>query len=329
MATPDTRTITLVDIPLLRRLSGSGMILDSEMGLTRDARGAHSALLSNILFSRGVYTLVTRSDRQHVVGQFRYRQEDLNAHIVYLAPSLVGDTENTIWLHILDAMAREAGKHGAHALIAEVEPDSHLFETLRTARFATYARQTIWRHAPAKVDKSSSVHPVRPETGHDQVGIMSLICSTIPPMIQQVMAPPGDMNGLVYRKDGQVEAYIAVSEGDQGVYVLPYIHPDVLAEAASILEAALAKIESVQKVPVYVCVRSYQHWLDTALQSLGFEAWVEQAIMVKHIAAGIRQQAYSPLKLKGKLESVQTVAPQIRCTIDPPGVEDKTITPAG
>jgi hypothetical protein len=329
MASPDTRTITLVDIPLLRRLSSNSMILDSEMGLTRDARGAHSALLSNILFSRGVYTLVARSDHQHVVGQFRYRQEDLNAHIVYLAPTLADDTENTIWLHILDAMAREAGKHGAHALVAEVEPDSHLFQTLRTARFATYARQTIWRHTPVKGDKTQAANRIRPETGNDQVGIMSLICSTIPPMIQQVMAPPGDMNGWVYRKNGQVEAYIAVSEGDQGIYVLPYIHPDVMSEAADILEAVLVQQDAAQKVPIYVCVRSYQAWLETALQTLAFEAWVEQAIMVKHIAAGIRQQAYSPLKLKGKLETVQNIAPPIRCTLDPPGTEDKTMTPVG
>jgi hypothetical protein len=118
MAAPDTRAITLVDIPLLRRLSSSSVILDSELSLTRDARGAKSALLSAILFPRGVYTLVARSETQPVIGQFRYRPEDLNAHIVYLAPGMeeTGD-DDTVWLHILDAMAREAGKHGAHALV--------------------------------------------------------------------------------------------------------------------------------------------------------------------------------------------------------------------
>src|SRR5262245_49066693 len=177
---PDTRAITLVDIPLLRRLTGSSVILDSETGLTRDARGAASALLSGIVFPRGVYTLVARSETQQVIGQFRYRQDDVNAHIVYLAPGLEEDGEDTVWLHILDAMAREAGKYGAHSLVAEVEPETKLFETLRSARFATYARQTIWRHEPVKLDRDNQSLLIKPESSHDQIGIMSLICSTIP-----------------------------------------------------------------------------------------------------------------------------------------------------
>jgi hypothetical protein len=306
---PDTRAITLVDIPLLRRLTGSSVILDSETGLTRDARGAASALLSGIVFPRGVYTLVARSETQQVIGQFRYRQDDVNAHIVYLAPGLEEDGEDTVWLHILDAMAHEAGKYGAHSLVAEVEPETKLFETLRNARFATYARQTIWRHAPVRLDKDNHALLVKPESSIDQIGIMSLICSTIPTMLQQVTAPQGEMQGYVYRKDGHVEGYIAISEGAQGIYVLPFIHPDVMNQAADILEAALAQVDTAHRLPIYVCVRSYQPWLETAMRRLEFEPWIDQAIMVRHITAGIRGRAYTPLKIKGQLESANSVVP--------------------
>ena len=306
MSAPDTRAITIVDIPFLWRLS-NGTVLDSELGLTRDARGPNSALLSSILFPRGVYTLVARSDSHRVVGQFRYRPDDLSAHIVYLAPALAEDTEDTVWLHILDAMAREAGKYGAHALVAEVEPSSHLFETMRTARFGTYTRQMIWRHEPLQAPPQPIT--LSEESSSDQIGIMSLISSTIPTMLQQVTSPPGDMRGLVYRKNGQVEAYIAISEGDQGVYLIPYIHPNVMAEAETILLAAIAQTNRSHKVPVYVCIRSYQCWLDPAMERLQFECWVEQAIMVKHIAAGIRHPSFGKPRLKTSLEPAPKTAP--------------------
>ena len=306
MAAPDTRTLTLVDIPLLRRLSNGGTILNSEAGLTRDARGAKSSLLSSILFQRGIYTLMARSDTQQVVGQFRYRAGDTNAHIVYLAPTLDDETENTVWLHILDAMAREAGRHGAHAIVAEVETDNQLFETMRMARFAVYARQTIWRHPPLKLKKEDSLIELRPETSSDQIGVFSLINSTIPPMLQQVTAPQNDGSGLVYRRQGTVEAYISLTSGTHGIYLLPYIHPDVMHEAADILMAAIALTEQAHKIPVYVCVRSYQCWLNSTLEALAFESWIEQAVMVKHIAAGIRPRAYDSLKVK--TQQLETVA---------------------
>lgn len=298
----DTRALTLVDIPLVRRLTGSSIVLDSEVGLTRDARGPNSLLLSSLIFPRGLYTLVARSDTQPVVGQFRFRADDINAHIVYLAPTLENSSDDTVWLHILDAMVREAGKHGAHNLIAEVETTSNLFETLRTARFSTYARQKIWRHKPLQLNPADNRLGLEEETQDDQLGIMSLIANTVPNMLQQIATPPSDMDGLVYRKNGRIEAYIGVSEGTQGIYLLPYIHTDVVSDAADIITSAIACVERANKVPVYVCVRMYQDWLDNVLFALNFDQWAEQAIMVKQIAAGIKHPGFAKWTMKGKLE---------------------------
>lgn len=302
--TTDTRNMTLVDLPLVRRLTGSGIMLDSEMELTRDARGPNSFLLSSLLFPRGIYTLVARSDEQQpVVGQFRYRPDDPMAHMVYLAPTLDDDTEDTVWLHILDAMAREAGKHGAHSLVAEVEITSKLFETLRTAGYATYARQTIWQHAPMQLNAADIQVNLETETNSDQLGITALIANIVPTMLQQVAAPHSDMDGLVYRKNGRIEAYIAVSEGANGVYLLPFMHPDVMSEAADIIAAAIARMSRASKVPVYVCVRSYHNWLNDVMNALSFEAWVEQAVMVKQITAGIHHPEFAKIQVNGKVET--------------------------
>ncbi|MEM9951226.1 MAG: hypothetical protein AAFV93_19005 [Chloroflexota bacterium] len=300
-AIKDTRTMTIVDLPLIRRLTANGTVLDSEMGLTRDARGPNSLLLSSLLFPRGVYTLVSRTEHHQVVGQFRYRPEDLNAHIVYIAPALDEDIEDTVWLNILDAMAREAGKHGAHSLIAEVETSSHLFETLRTARFSTYSRQIIWRHDAVQITEQPTI-TLHAEHNNDDIGITSLINNTVPPILQQVATPPSDMNGLVYRRNGRVEAYIGISEGGNGVYLLPFIHPDVSSDAQDIITAAIAQINRSAKVPIYVCVRSYQDWLNYTLQDLNFEEWVEQAVMVKQIVAGVRHPGFAKMAIPSKLK---------------------------
>lgn len=304
--TTDTRTMTIVDLPLIRRLTANGTVLDSELGLTRDARGPNSLLLSSLLFPRGVYTLVSRSENQQVVGQFRYRPDDLNAHIVYIAPSLDQDIEDTVWLNILDAMTREAGKHGAHSLIAEVETSSHLFETLRTARFSTYSRQIIWRHEAVDINPADCTIKLETEISSDKIGVMSLINNTVPTILQQVAAPPSDMEGLIYRKDGRIEAYIGVSEGANGVYLLPFIHPDVMSQAGDIIESAIAMIAHCSKVPIYVCVRSYQAWLNRTFGKLGFEEWIEQAVMVKQIAAGIRHPGFAKIAVRGKLKIVSS-----------------------
>ncbi len=305
----DTHSMKLLDIPLMLRLKQNAIVLHSEMGLTEDARGQNSALLSSIVFPRGLHTLVAHSDNQDVVGQFRYRSDDVNAHIVYLAPALEDDEDDNIWLHILDAMAQQAGKNGAQSLVAEVEVSHRLFETMRRSGYSVYSRQVIWQHHPIKDDTQAPKLTVTAETNDDQIGIASLLGCTIPRILQTVMGPSTDMDGLVYRKDGRIEAYITCSEGKHGVYMIPYLHPDVLSDASDIILAAILEIERCRKVPIYVSVRGYQGWLENAMLDLGFDPWLEQAVMVKHLTAGIRQTSFSPVSLatKGRTQTIPTV----------------------
>jgi hypothetical protein len=39
----------------------------------------------------------------------------------------------------------------------------------------------------------------------------------------------------------------------------------------------------------YVCVRTYQSWLDAALEDIGAQASTPQAVMVKHLAVTSKQ----------------------------------------
>ncbi len=296
----DTYAMKLLDLPLMLRLKQNAVVLHSELGLTEDARGRSSALLSSIVFPRGLHTLLANVDDKNVVGQFRYRPGESNAHLVYLAPTLEDDEDDSAWLHMLDAMAEQAGKNGAHNLVGEVELSHRLFETMRRGGYAVYSRQVIWRHEPIIEQLPFADLAITPESADDQIGIAALLGCTIPRIMQAVMGPSADMAGLVYRVDGQVEAYVAYSEGKHGVYLLPFFHPEVLSEAPDIIAAALINIERCRKLPVYISVRGYQGWLENAMLDLGFEPWLEQAVMVKHLTAGVRQTSFAQVHLSAR-----------------------------
>jgi hypothetical protein len=293
----DARAVTLVDIPTIRRLVDKGVILDNELEFTRVDYSANSALISTVLLpQRGVYTLIARADKQQVVGQFRIKPDDQNARVAYIAPTpnLESD-DNTAWLYVLDAMAREAGKHGAHALLAEVEECGSLFETMRYAGYAVYARQEIWMRPGGDYPTYGRAVELTDETFSDALGVQSLFANTVPGLVQQYAVPPADMQGLVYRQKDRTSAYIAYTEGKDGIYLMPYLHPDVMSEAPVIFEAALRQISKSRKLPVYVCVRRYQEWMMEALAELSFEPLTQQAMMVKHITAGVRHACFTPL----------------------------------
>lgn len=315
MAETGTRTVKLVDIPLVKRLVEKGTILDSELGFTRSPGGPNGALFSSFFLpQRGLCTLVARSKNQHVVGQFRTRPDDPNARIIYIAPYLDYDKDDTAWLHILDAMAVEAGKRGAHMLTAEVDEYLPLFQTMRISGFAVYARQEIWQRMPEELPPLEPVE-LTEETEADAHGIQLLYTNIVPRLVQQIAMPPSHSQGLVYRRKDRVEGYVAVSEGKCGIYLMPYLHPDVFSDAPAIIAAAMNHCGSrLDKVPVYVCLRRYQDWLEDALIDLGFEPLTRQAVMVRHISAGVRQASFAPLMRK--LESIP--AP-----IKPPSVTER------
>lgn len=313
----DTRSVKLVDLPLVSRLTESGTPLDSEMAYTGKMDLSSAALISRFLLpQRSVYTLMARADGTHVVGQFRLGMNQ-NARIVYIAPGLEYDQDNTAWLHVLDAMTAAAGKRGAHMLTAEVDEHLVLFETMRVAGFSIYARQEIWQRSPGLLPALPvDAVELTEETAHDASGIHNLYCNIVPRLVQQVAVPPSDSEGLVYRKNDRVEGYVAVSEGKSGIYLTPYLHPDVFSEAAAILAAAIEQTgRSYLRIPVYVSVRRYQDWLEDALVDLGFEPWTRQALMVRHIAAGIHQTSFAPLSRK--LEAVPNPIKPPTATTEP------------
>jgi hypothetical protein len=318
----DVHHATLVDLPTLRRMGEQSTVLESEILYTRSADLFRSGLISSVLLpSRSVYTLVGRSGRQTVAGQVRMKLADHLAQIVYVAPPLTEDDDDSAWLALFDAMVQEVGRRGATMLTAEVDEGSPLFMTMRQSNFAVYARQEIWRRVgtPPRVPRLTRLSgDLAAETDDDTMDIQLLYSNIVPRLVQPIAVPSSESEGVVYRRNGRVQAYIAVTKGRGGIYLMPFMHPDVLGrEAASIIEGVMERMGRTERTPVYVCVRRYQDWLADSLRDLAFESVSQQAVMVRHIAAGIRQPSFA--LPKGALEGIPTsvASPFRQSTLDP------------
>ena len=285
------------DFGLIRRLSEHGVCFDSEAALTRGAHSLQSAVLAFLAPGVGLPTFIWRGEDDDkgdsAFGQIQFRQGDENARLIYLAP---GFADGGPWETLLEKLTVEAAGKGAHNLVAEVDEHSAEFEVLRQFGFAIYTRQRLWRLVRPSLSPSVELSRLRPQHNADNVNIQSLYTNIVPRLVQQVEPPPPRYgHGYVFEETGDISAFFDVSRGPLGVWVQPYLHPSALELSRVLLADLFGRLTDREAVPIYVCVRSHQDWLRSPLADLGFEAWGEQAVMVKRLAVRIGEPEFKPL----------------------------------
>jgi hypothetical protein len=82
--------------------------------------------------------------------------------------------------------------------------------------------------------------------------------------------------------------YATAFRGLNGIVVFPLIHPDATDVAAK-LQSLIQNLPNRAGRPVYVCVRTYQAWLEHVLEDLGAKPGAHQAVMVKHLARLVKE----------------------------------------
>lgn len=300
MGGAEPRSVTPLDLPLVRRVISQHLPLDISAALSRGISGMEDALLSSVpLTDLGAPTMVLRQGEKAYVGQFRQSADKTVAHLTFLAPE-PGEADVYEWTRLLEAITFEAGKRGAHLVKAEVAENHPVFAAFRIAGFAVYARQVILRRSPghpANVNGHRNGNFVlRPQCERDAIPVATLYANTVPRLLQQVEPPPGpDSSGLIYERDGQIAGYLAVIEGKSGIVIKPYFHPEVYDEAAEIIMSALKWIARAEQQPVYLYARAYQDWLRGALERVEFEPWTHQALMVKYALVRVERVETGPL----------------------------------
>jgi hypothetical protein len=273
------------DFLALHRFRKQSVFLDSALVLTRGPMMVPGALLSSFASSMGIFTYVLNVDGKDglpVFGQFIHMMGSPFSHLTFLAPSIALDSAEV--LALLEHMMAESGERGALRLLADVDESSEAFETLRQCSFAIYSRQRVWQ-LTGFPDSDSQLATWRPATAQDEIPIRSLYNNLVPALVQQA-EPLATQHpkGMVYYEHGELIAFVELKYGHRGIWAQPFVHPDAQDIARHFLEL-LSKVPNRRSRPVYICVRSYQSWLETAIEDLGAEAGPRQAVMVKQLVS--------------------------------------------
>lgn len=274
------------DLGSLHYFRNQSVFLDSSLVLTRGPLLVPGALLSFLAPGMGVFTAVSQADTRDegsVYGQIIHLLGSPFAQLTFVTPQEALNSPNLA--ELLDYLVAIAGGRGAFRLLAEVDDDNITFEALRRAGFAIYSRQRIWQLTRQVSDRRRR-SPWRQANRQDSLAIRLLYNNLVPGLVQQIepFSTNQKPHGMVSQQGEDIIAYVEVNYGHRGIWVQPFFHPDAqdITERFSDLLQALTNRGTR---PVYICIRSYQSWLESGIEELGAEAGPRQAVMAKHLTS--------------------------------------------
>ena len=271
------------DLIDLHRCRSQSVFLDSARVLTKGPLFAPAgALLSTLAPATGLFTALawdTETGRP-LFGQASHLAGATAAQVTFFTP--VSALTHSRLVALVEFLAVSVGERGAMHLVAEAEEHSQVQSLLRQVGFGIYARQRVWRLDQS--DQTAKPGLWRAARRSDEAAIRFLYANLVPGLVQQVeMLPSSHVQGLVYYRGNELLAYVDIFSGLNGVYAVPYIHPDA-EDSAEQLVFLLGRMPGWRNLPVFVCVRSYQSWLEGPLEDLQAQPGQYQAVMVRRLA---------------------------------------------
>lgn len=278
-----TRPLDLLDLPTLYHYRAEVISLDTARLLTRGNPLSAAGMMAYLNPARHIYTAVHSEAGMTLLGGVVHTPGDSFAKLLYLAPA--GSLTHPGLPSLIDNLSREAGNWGAYHLLAEVDEDSEAFPALRAAGFSVYAWQRIWDMSAVSTTEEPG-NWMKPGSSHLSA-IQSLHYQIVPPLLQPIEPAPRKISGLICAEG--LRCYAAVSSGLEGILLTPLIHPEA-THVPKKLSALLQHLPRRSRRPIYLCVRSYQAWLEPVLEDLGAKASPRQAVMVKHLARLVKDE---------------------------------------
>lgn len=250
-------------------------------------------------------------DARSWLGQIHQSPRLDSAHINYLLPPV--DENPKEIPPLLEGLIIKAGHWGAKQVLADLELNSELFSQFRKAGFSVLAKQRVFKFQGMNLNPPELLGRWRLWNSEDIPAVRVLYSALVPPLIQPIEPLTRlEMLGMVYDDgSGEMQAYADMVFGPVGAWVLPFIHPQAAENTSDLLAQLLTRLPDLAGRPVYVTARSYQPWIESALENLPGEAGPEQAVMVRYLA--IRQRVHADLPFaaieNGKPEPTVPLAP--------------------
>ena len=290
------RPLAILDLPYLYSFRDEAIGLDTARTLTRGNPLSAVGLFAYMNPARHVYSAIANGENESVLGGIIHSRDETFAKLLYLAPS--SQLGHPDLPELIENLSAQAGGWGAFHVLAEVDENSEAFVPLRKAGFSVYAWQRMWEIKDvAELTPNSHVEPTGKSDAWTRAwsvhlaAIHSLYHQIVPPLLQPIESQPRSSIGWI-SNDG-AKCYVGVTHGTYGIVLMPLIHPEARDVGAK-LAVLISNLPDRKNRPVYVCVRSYQAWLEPVLADLGAQAGQRQAVMVKHLARLVRESPTVP-----------------------------------
>jgi len=264
-------------------MRGEALTLDTTRALTRGNPLGAAGLLAYMNPQRHIYSAISVNGKVALLGGVIHTNGDSYARLLYLAPA--SELDHPELADLLENLSAESADWGAFHVLAELDEDQPLFAALRRAGFSAYARQRMWDVSTLKDMQGKAGWPRARSV--DLPWIQSLYHQIVPALLQPIEPAPRRTSGFICNQGGP--CYASTSTGLNGVVVFPLIHPDA-TDVPDKLQSLIHCLPNRGGRPMYVCVRTYQSWLEHVLEELGAMPGPQQAVMVKHMTRLVKEE---------------------------------------
>ena len=283
------RPLAILDLPYLYSFRDAAIGLDTARTLTRGNPLGAVGLFAYVNPARHIYSAIINMDGEGepVLGGVIHSRNEAFAKLLYIAPS--SQLGHPDLPELIESLSAQAGEWGAFHVLAEVDETSDAFIALRRAGFSVYAWQRMWNVSEITESNRSSEW-MRVKSVHIP-SVQSLYYQIVPPLLQPIEPQP--KIGLGWLCNEGVKGYVGATQGVYGIVLSPLIHPEA-THVGEKLASLISNLPDRRNRPVYVCVRSYQAWLEPVLADLGAQGADRQAVMVKHLVHMVKEGQTAP-----------------------------------
>jgi hypothetical protein len=281
------RPLAILDLPYLYSFRDQAVGLDTARTLTRGNPLGAVGLFAYVNPVRHIHSAIINGEGEPIMGGIIHSRNEPFAKLLYIAPS--SQLGHPDLPELIESLAVQAGSWGAFHVLAEVDERSDAFIALRRAGFSVYAWQRMW-NASDVTEMGRAVKWARVKSVH-MPAVQSLYHQIVPPLLQPIEPQPKTALGWLCNEG--VRCYVSATQGVYGIVLSPLIHPEA-TEVSQKLASLISNLPERRNRPVYVCVRSYQAWLEPVLADLGAQGGDRQAVMVKHLAHLVKDGQTAP-----------------------------------